>query len=105
MEAGLAIPVEYVRTIDGDTFEFEIRRKFKVRLRDIDTPEINTKKGVRAKETVECELESADDILVFIPTNSPEHLMDIVSFERVVADVYINGHNLASMLKLLGYEK
>jgi micrococcal nuclease len=106
LEPGLLIPVNYLRTVDGDTIEFEIRRRFNVRLRDIDVPELKTEMGDKAKEYVQELLElMTDKILIFIPTNCPEKLMDFNSFERIVADVYINGKNLADILRSKGYEK
>lgn len=105
LEPGLLIPVNYSRTIDGDTIEVEIRRKFNVRLRDIDCPEKDTKEGIEASEYVETLMGFADNILVFIPTNCPDKLMDFNSFERVVGDIYIKDNNLSTMLKAKGYEK
>jgi endonuclease YncB( thermonuclease family) len=104
LEPGLTIPVEYVRAVDGDTIEVEIRRKFKLRLRDINVPEKNTDEGVEATEFVDGALLAGDDILVFIPTNSPDKLMDITSFERIVGDIYINGILLQDLLREQGYE-
>lgn len=103
IEPGLMIPVEYVRTVDGDTIEVEIRRKFKVRLRDIDVEEKNTKKGAEATDFVETAMAFSNDILVFIPTNNPDKLMDITSFERIVGDIYLNGKLLQDILRKKGY--
>ena len=105
LEPGLLIPVNYRRTIDGDTIEFEIRRRFSVRLRDIDVPELKTKIGDEAKEFIENLFDVSNNIMIFIPTNCPEKLMDFNSFERIVADVYINKKNLTDILRKKGYEK
>lgn len=105
LEPGLLIPVNYSRVIDGDTVEVEIRRKFNVRLRDIDCPEKETEEGIEALDYVDTLMNFADDILVFIPTNSPDKLMDFNSFERIVGDIYIKDKNLSTMLKAKGYEK
>ena len=103
LEPGLMLPVDYVRTVDGDTVEVEIKRKFKVRLRDINIAEKNTKKGKEASNFVDLVLSFGNDILVFIPTNNPDKLMDITSFERIVGDIYVKEENLADLLRNKGY--
>ena len=105
LEPGLMIPVNFLRAVDGDTVEVEIRRKFNVRLRDIDIIEKRDPGGKEATEYVQTVMEFAKDIMIFIPTNSPEKLMDITSFERIVGDIYINGKNLKDLLKKKGFEK
>lgn len=105
LEPGLLIPVNYVRAVDGDTIEVEIRRRFNVRLRDIDVAETNTVQGTKATEFVDTILEFANDILVFIPTNHPEKLMDFNSFERIVGDIWVKDKKLQDLLKDKGYEK
>jgi len=103
LEPGLTIPVEYLRAVDGDTIEVEVRRKFKIRLRDIDVAEKNTDEGVEATEFVDGQMLAGDDILVFIPTNNPDKLMDFTSFERIVGDIYIDGKLLQQLLEDEGY--
>ena len=98
LENGWITNVDYVRTIDGDTIVFSIIRTFNVRLRNIDVDELNTEKGQKAKDFVENIMEHANNIQIFVPSNSPEKLMDFISFERIVADVYINGKNLRETL-------
>jgi endonuclease YncB( thermonuclease family) len=98
LENGWTTNVDYVRTIDGDTIVFSITRTFNVRLRNIDVDELNTEKGQKAKDFVEDIMEHSNNIQIFVPSNSPEKLMDFISFERIVADVYINGKNLRETL-------
>jgi len=105
LEPGLMIPVNYLRTVDGDTVEVEIKRKFKVRLRDIDIVEKKESRGQEATEFVQLVLGYSDNVLVFIPTNNPDKLMDITSFERIVGDIYVSGENLAELLRDKGFEK
>lgn len=99
-EPGLSTKVEYVRAVDGDTIEFEIRRTFKIRLRDIDVYELDTDEGVEALEYVDEKLNSAEEIIVFIPSNDPVKFLDINSFERLVGDVYVDGRNLRGLLRV-----
>ena len=105
LENGWITDVNYVRTIDGDTIVFNVTRTFSVRLRNIDVDELNTEKGQRAKEFIEDIMNHAGNIQIFIPTNDPERLMDFHSFERIIADVYINGRNLKDTLRKKGFEK
>jgi endonuclease YncB( thermonuclease family) len=105
LENGFITDVEYVRTVDGDTIEFCIKRTFKVRLRNIDVEEVNTDKGKLAKEFIEGIMEHAGRIQIFIPSNDSQRLMDFHSFERIVADVYINGKNIKDTLRKGGFEK
>lgn len=103
-----------IRVIDGDTIEFEIKRTIKVRLRGIDCDEINTERGKLAKAFVEKkilprqypEYETNPKVIIYIPTDAHgNQLIDFVSFERVVGDVWINGENLKQLLKTKGFEK
>lgn len=105
IEPGLMIPVNFLRAVDGDTVEVEIRRKFNVRLRDIDVYEKNEPKGREAAEFVTFILGFGGEVMVFIPTNNPDKLMDITSFERIIGDIYINDQKLQDLLRKKGYEK
>ena len=105
LEPGILMPVNYVRTIDGDTISFSITRTFNIRFRDIDVYELDTKLGKEAKDYVATLLRFAKDIKVFIPTNNPEKLMDFNSFERIVGDIYIDNVSLKSLLEEKGYNK
>lgn len=105
MEPGLATEVKFVRAVDADTIEVEISRRFHVRLRDIDCPELKTDEGRKAYEEANWLLSTARKIIAFIPTNDSLKLMDINSFGRLVGDIYIDGVNLAHKLKELGYTK
>lgn len=104
-EPGWITEVDYIRPVDGDTIEVEIRRRFKVRIQDIDVYEKNTEKGQKAIDFVDSKLIDAKEIIVKIPTNSPLKLMDMNSFERIVGEIYVNGRKLSTMLRAEGYEK
>lgn len=104
-EPGLSTEVNYVRTVDGDTIEFEIVRTFKIRLRGINVYEGDTEKGEEATEYVDGKLCDAEDIIVFIPSNDPVKFLDINSFERIVGDVYVDGRNLAGLLRVKRMEQ
>ena len=105
LEPGLTTVVDYIRTVDGDTIEFKLERTFKVRVRDIDAIELREQGGQEAKAFVNNLMNLANEIKIFIPSNDPHKLMDMQSFERLVADVYVDGRNLADILRTAGYEK
>jgi endonuclease YncB( thermonuclease family) len=105
MECGLTTEVDFIRAIDGDTIQVKIERTFNIRLRDIDIIELKEQGGKEARDFVTKQMEGARIIKVFIPSNDPHKLMDMQSFERLVADVYVDGRNLADVLRTAGYEK
>jgi endonuclease YncB( thermonuclease family) len=102
---GWVTEVDYIRPIDGDTIEVEIRRRFHVRLKDIDVYERRTEKGIKATEFVDEKLINANRIIVEIPTNNVIKLLDINSFERLMANIYVDNDNLADLLRQKGFEK
>lgn len=106
MEPGWCTEAYYIRTVDGDTVELEIRRRVKIRLRDIDVYESSTPEGEKATEFVKKTLDKSDNrIFVFIPAGDTLKLMDINSFERLVGDIEVNGKDLKELLRENGYEK
>jgi endonuclease YncB( thermonuclease family) len=90
---------------DGDTVTVEIRRRFSVRIRGIDTPELKEKGGKEARDFVKSELPVNKEVTVVIPTNNPLNLMDVNSFGRIVGDVWYDGKNLKEELEKNGHIK
>lgn len=90
--------VKYIRNYDGDTITFDIG---KVRLMGVDTAEMNGKKPCEkemaqiAKKYVENRMKNATKITI---TNNNKR--DI--YNRILADVYVDGKNLKEEL-LKGY--
>jgi hypothetical protein len=80
LEPGWLTEATYVRTIDGDTQEFEIKRTFHVRVRNFNSPENSTVAGQLDEKKADQILSSADQILIFIPSNDATKLVDINSF-------------------------
>ncbi len=79
--------------IDGDTIRVGSER---IRLRSIDTPEMNEPNGPAAKERLE----------ELLRGESPEivpHGRDV--YDRLVADVLVNGQDVAEILKSEGFAK
>lgn len=82
-----------VQVVDGDTFRYGAER---VRLRDIDTPELNEPGGQAARLRLEALLHSG-------PVRIVPRGRDV--YDRLVADVFVNGKNVAEMLTQEGYAK
>lgn len=82
-----------VQVIDGDTFRYGAER---VRLRSIDTPELNEPGGQAARLRLEESIR-----------HGPVHIIprgrDV--YDRLVADVVVDGHNVAEILRKEGYAK
>ena len=85
-----------VRVIDGDTFE---RLGEKIRIRGIDTPELKTKDEKQKRLAVEAKLEL--ERLLKIGYTVQKTGLD--KYGRTVADIYINGENIADIMVLSGH--
>ncbi|MDH4154137.1 MAG: thermonuclease family protein [Nitrospira sp.] len=82
-----------IRAVDGDTIRIGSER---VRLRGIDTPEMNEHAGPAAKQRLEELLRSG-------PIRIMPHSRDV--YRRLVADVFVNGQNVADILRSEGLSK
>jgi len=82
-----------VHVVDGDTFRYGTER---VRLRGIDTPELNEPGGQSAKQRLEELLRSG-------PVRIVPRGRDV--YDRLVADVFVDGQNVAERLTQEGYAK
>lgn len=82
-----------VHAVDGDTIRVGNDR---IRLRGIDTPEMSEIQGPAAKQRLEELLRSG-------PIRIVPHARDV--YDRLVADVYVNGQNVAEILRSEGFSK
>lgn len=82
-----------IRVIDGDTFKMGPER---IRLRGIDTPELSEYGGDSAKQRLDTLLH--DGPIRIVPFGQ-----DV--YGRTVADVFVNGRNVADVLRQEGYAK
>ena len=82
-----------VHVVDGDTFRYGAER---VRLRSIDTPELNEPGGQAARLRLE-------ELLRRGPVRIVPRGRDV--YDRLVADVFVDGQNVAEMLNREGYAK
>jgi endonuclease YncB( thermonuclease family) len=79
--------------VDGDTFRYKGER---IRLRGIDTPELNEPGGQAARLRLEELIRSG-------PVRIVPRGRDV--YDRLVADVFVDGQNVAEMLSREGYAK
>jgi len=87
------LSTQQMSAIDGDTIRAGQER---IRLRGIDTPEMNEPEGQAAKERLETLLRSGTVSIV-------PHGRDV--YDRLVADVFVDGQNVAEILRSEGFEK
>lgn len=107
MKEGVVTKVEIVKWRDADTPIIRFAREFPVRLVDSDkkgqfnSPEKNTPEGQAAKQYVES-LEG-QEYLLFIPSKNPIKLTDVLSFDRVLGELWIDGKKLTDDLIEKGF--
>jgi len=82
-----------IRVIDGDTFAYGADR---IRLRAIDTPEKDQSGGFEATQRLDSLLHEGTVTMV-------TDVLDL--YGRTLADVYVDGRNVAEVLKTEGYAK
>ena len=92
--SGRRIPTSQpIHTVDGDTLRVGSER---IRLRGIDTPELSEPGGQAARQRLEQLLKEG-------PIRIVPHGQDV--YGRTVADVFVNGKNVAEVLTQEGFAK
>jgi micrococcal nuclease len=107
---GLTVSGRIVRVIDGDTVEFEVTRRIRVRLLDCWAPESRTKdlrekrRGLFAKSNMQKLVESCSDATLFVPASSHGDLSGLFTMGRVLGQLWRKGdvHSLAQLQVLAG---
>ena len=82
-----------IYVVDGDTFRYGAER---IRLKGIDTPELSEPGGPAAKLRLEELLHNG--LVHIVP-----HGRDV--YNRLVADVFVDGQNVAERLRMDGFAK
>lgn len=112
-ELGWTTPVQIKRVIDGDTVKIVISREVDVRLTDeegtFDAPETyrpsskaEELEGIKYTLKLKDILETADEIVLFIPTDERGRVKDIFSIgSRVVGHLFADGVDVVEELKKL----
>lgn len=91
-EHGIKARARMHRVIDGDTVEVIVQYPVKIRLRNCWAPELNGDDkiaGQRAKEAVEMMAPSGTHLTVWIPTDEASSVGGVMTFDRVLGDVWI----------------
>jgi len=113
---GWTTPIKVKRIIDGDTIVAEIRKEITVRITDEDgtfnTPET---RGASAQEEFEGEqakkalyniIDFADEVVIFIPTDSDGQIKDAFSIgARVVGYIFADGKDVTEKMTAMGHNK
>ena len=100
---------EWMRTLDGDTFEFRMDLGFdvdtrqEIRLRGFSAKELSEAEGPAMREYADALLRRARVIMVqTFKTNPEEHVFANLkrTFTRYVGDVWVDGMSLADALSM-----
>ena len=89
------IPLENIRVIDGDTIRAEVEGKErKIRLKDIDAPEMNQPSGVQSRNFLIRLLDKKDITVVFQGKGS---------YGRPLGEIYANGESANTLMIKFGF--
>ena len=98
----IVLPCKVYHVHDGDTPYVEVTLKVKVRLKDINAPELDEEGGVESREYLKKVALGKKGILQ-IPLDKSTSIGSPFSFERVVGYVWIDGKNLNDLLLESGH--
>lgn len=100
-QLGLTARATLSRIIDGDTVDIEIRLPARVRLLDCWAPEKSTPEGTLSSQALSVILEGGDEMVVFIPTDEACSLKDVMTFGRVLGQLWANPEAVESVSELM----
>lgn len=101
-ELGWTTSANVIRAVDGDTIEVEIRRRFLVRINNLRCPEKTEPSGQEAKAFTD-DLLTGKTVIIQIPTNNPLNLLDWNSFNRAVANIWLDNESVRDIIISSGY--
>jgi endonuclease YncB( thermonuclease family) len=91
---GVSARVFVTRVVDGDTVDVEIRIPLRVRLIDCWAPEkYEGKIGPAATQSMTTMADKQWGVL-FVPTQEAQSLTDVLTFDRVLGKIWIDGNTL-----------
>lgn len=105
-QLGLTARATVDRVIDGDTIVVTFHWPVTIRLRDCWAPEVHgaeSEQGLEAKDFVRSLAPVGTDVIVHAGTPDANNLGDLMSFGRVVGDVWIGGRNLSEAIVRAGH--
>lgn len=98
-EPGICLKAKVVRVKDADTFVVKVERQFPVRVNNLKEPETSTNNGIVRAQLAMQKLPVGKEVTLFIPTHDNDILMDFNSFERIVADVWVDGESYKKFME------
>lgn len=111
-QEGITTEVQILRVVDGDTMEVQIVRTFHVRLTHpaaksnliFDTPEKNTAFGRLVMNYVKDLVNNFKGTArLFIPAGKSIDLTDVLSFRRILGEIWLDNERLSDILIEKGY--
>lgn len=76
------------RVVDGDTVDLEMRVPLRIRFRSSSSPELRTVEGQQARDELKKILPRGCKVRVFVQTANAKSVGDIMTFNRVLGDIY-----------------
>ncbi len=102
-QEGICLKAAIDRVIDGDTVEATISFNVKIRLIGVNAPEKKQPGWVKFKDRLAALLcqphKDVDEVVVFVPNNKPVTLLDVVTFDRILGEIWLDGKNLNAILE------
>jgi endonuclease YncB( thermonuclease family) len=99
-----------VNIVDGDTIDFEVRYRVRIRLLDCWVPELNKgpeqeRQRGRVAMLYARGLAGGKSATLFVPTQKARSMMDILTLDRVLGHVWLDGfdESLSELMVESGY--
>ena len=98
----LSLPAKIVDVHDGDTLTAEVTIRAKIRLRDCWAKELREPGGADAKALL-VTLANGKSCTISVPLGKANDIGDVMTFGRVLANVSVDGKDLATELINAGH--
>ena len=100
---GVAMPCKIIEVYDGDTLVIESvgGGRLRVRLLDCWAPELKDPGGIAARDFCRLAVEQSIETAIWIPFKA--NIAAMLTFGRVLAHIYCNGHNLTELIVAAGH--
>jgi endonuclease YncB( thermonuclease family) len=93
----ITLPCEVVSVHDGDTLTVDVKVRMNVRLLDCWAKELNEPGGTKARDRLR-ELAAGEDEVIEIPLAGKQSLSDVLTLDRVLGRVWVNGKDVGDVL-------
>lgn len=103
-EPGICTDGTVIHVLDGDTVRIKIEKYIDVRIDKLKCDELKDKDPDKRERAIKARvrlIELVKDRMVrlFVPASSRGYIKDILTLDRVVGDIYIEGQNVSKILK------